>query len=693
MPPFFIKTAVGFLAVAMLAAPAVAQAPQPLTLYVAANGNDAWSGKLPDPNAEGTDGPFATLARARDAIRELKAQGPLVAGGVEVLVRGGEYPLSQPFELTADDSGTAEAPVRYSAHPGEHVRLMGGIVVPDFQPVTDTAVLERLDEAVRPLVMQADLKALGITDFGPVDGGGMEVFFDDQPMTLSRWPNSDFVRIVDIVVQDGHQIHGNPGSKVGKFVYDGERPSRWAGEKDGWLHGYWFWDWSDQRQAIASIDPAQHILEVKEPYHGYGYRKGQWYYAFNMLTEIDAPGEWYVDREAGILYFYPPRPVAEGRTVVSILPTLVRMEGTSWVTLRGFTMEVVRGDAAVLKDGTDSSVVACTVRNCGSTGIVVAGGSRQSVIGCDLYQVGGGGISMSGGDRAALTPCSHNAENNHIRDYGRIYRMYRSGISMQGVGVRAAHNLIHSAPHMAIQFGGNDHVIEFNEIHHVCLESNDAGAIYAGRDWTMRGHQIRHNYFHDIDGFEHRGCVGVYLDDMFASAAIYGNVFYRVTRAAFIGGGRDNSVENNIFVECNPALHVDARALGWAAGHADGWLAEQKEKGTLCGMAYNQPPYSERYPQLVTILEGEPKAPEGNTIAHNISWGGKWDGIQDDARKYLTDMHDNLVDVNPRFIDPANLDFRLHADSPAFAFGFKPIPVEKIGLYEDPNRASWPVTR
>jgi hypothetical protein len=103
--------------------------------------------------------------------------------------------------------------------------------------------------------------------------------------------------------------------------------------------------------------------------------------------------------------------------------------------------------------------------------------------------------------------------------------MYHPGISLTGVGNRAANNLIHSAPHMAIYFSGNEHVIEYNEIHHVSFESNDAGAIYAGRDWTMRGNVIRHNYLHDITGFENRGCVGVYLDDMFASAAIYGNVF------------------------------------------------------------------------------------------------------------------------------------------------------------------------
>ena len=366
------------------------------------------------------------------------------------------------------------------------------------------------------------------------------------------------------------------------------------------------------------------------------------------------------------------------------------MNDVSHVTLRGMIIEAVRGTALGMSGGTQNRVVACTFRNGGGSAVSVSGGTGHGVIGCDIYDMGGGGIHLNAGDRTSLTPAGHFAENNHIHHYGRWNRMYQTAISLHGVGNRASNNLIHNAPHMAIGFGGNDHVIEFNEIHSVCYESNDAGAMYAGRDWTMRGHVIRHNYLHHITGFRGRGCVGVYLDDMFASAAIVGNVFYKVTRAAFIGGGRDCTVENNIFVDCTPSLHVDARALGWAHDHADGWIKEHGEKGTVCGIAYNKPPYSERYPELVNILEDEPKAPKGNVIARNVSWGGKWDGIQDVARPYLT-LEDNLIDEDPHFVDAENLDFRLKDDSPAFKLGFKPIPIEKIGLYEDENRASWPV--
>ncbi len=668
------------------AAPAL----EPIRFYVGVDGDDDWSGTLPE-SAEGkNDGPFATLERARDAVREFKRASGIPAAGFEVVLKQGRYILDKPFELTAQDSGTEISPVCYRAAEGHEVKLVGGKDVTDFKPVTNSQALKQLDEKAAENVVQADLKALGITDYGGPTGTMLEVFFNDKPMILARWPDEGFDRIADIVVDDGHKIHGRKGSKVGKFVYEGNRPERWVDEKDPWVHGYWFWDWADERQAIEDIDTEKSVITLAQPYHSYGYRKGQWYYAYNILAELDRPGEWYIDRETGILYFWPPSPIESARTVVSVLPQLITMRGVCDVTLRGLTLETARCTPVTIENGVRVHLTGCTIRNAGGWAVRVSGGSDCTVAGCDIYGTGHGGIALRGGDRGTLSPAHHLAENNHIHHYSRVKRMYQPAVTLHGVGNRAAHNLIHSAPHMAMGFGGNDHVIEFNEIHDVCYESNDAGAIYTGRNWTMRGNVIRYNYLHHITGFEGRGCVGVYLDDMFSSATIYGNLFYKVTRAAFIGGGRNCTVENNIFVDCDPALHVDARALGWAHYHADEWLKEAKDKGTISGIQYKKPPYSHRFPELVNIIENEPKAPKGNLIARNIFHGGKWDGIHAAARPYL-ELKNNLIDQDPRFVDPENLDFRLKPDSPAFDIGFRPIPIDRIGLRPDHSRATWPV--
>ncbi|NLF73837.1 MAG: hypothetical protein GX575_32915, partial [Candidatus Anammoximicrobium sp.] len=144
---------------------------EPVALHVATDGKDAWSGSLAAPNEAGSDGPFATIERARDAIRQIKQAGPLPEGGMVVELAAGVYELARPLELGQQDSGTEQAPIVYRARKGAEVRLVGGRVVSGWQPVTDPAVLARLDEAARGHVLQADLKAQGVADLGEMKPG------------------------------------------------------------------------------------------------------------------------------------------------------------------------------------------------------------------------------------------------------------------------------------------------------------------------------------------------------------------------------------------------------------------------------------------------------------------------------------------------------------------------------------------
>lgn len=713
---------------------------QGATYYVAPDGNDGWSGRLAEPGPDGADGPFATLGRARDAIRALKHAGGLPAGVVVVEVREGRYEFAKPVDFTAEDSGSAESPVEYRTQPGKRVRLSGGRFVTAWQPVVEPAVLKRLDSAARSQVFQADLQAVGVREFGDlgldaagelqvwlarVDNQGedamgsafasrgktvqprLEVFFNDQPMELSRWPNRDFIAIQEVLGQSAIDVRGVKGCKEGIFVYEGDRPERWLDEPDAWVQGYWFRDWAVQRHKIASLDTERHIISVQPPYHDYGYRKGQWFRGFNLLSEIDEPGEWYLDRRSGTLYFWPPGDLKGGCVEISMAPALLTLTDTSWVTLRGLEFEGVRGTAIAIKGGEQCRVVGCKFRNLGNHAVTVVDGKDHGVIGCDMQGMGGGGIYLVGGDRKTLAAAGHFADNNHIHHFGRWDRMYRPGVFLSGVGLRASHNLIHDAPHSAILFGGNDHRIEFNEIHNVCFESHDCGAIYAGRSWTLRGHVIQHNYLHHLYGKSGGPCNGIYLDDLFSSALVRGNIFHQVWRPVFLGGGRDNVIENNIFIDCPKAIHIDARALGWCGPHADGRIKEAMEKGTIGGVRFKEPPFCTRYPQLGTLLEDEPKKPKGNVVSRNIFWQGSgenlrrvaggqpvaedwWDDIEKGIRP-LVRMDANLVNEDPRFFDEPRGNFQLREDSPAWKLGFQPIPMDQIGLQRTADRASWPV--
>ena len=707
-----------------------------MRLFVSTQGNDSWAGRLAEPNPAKTDGPFATLERARDEIRQLKQKTGLPQGGIVVEILGGRYDRKEPFVLTDEDSGTAESPIVYRARPSDVVQLSGGRVIDGWQPVTDPAVVERLAPAARGKVFQANLKAQGVAEYGDlgldaewelqlrlakIDNQGedamgstyasvgkkvnprLEVFFNDTPMPISQWPNEGFIKIEEVLGKTKVDRRGTKGCKEGIFVYEGDRPSRWTQEKDAWVQGYWFRDWAQQRHKIASLDPDKRIISVEPPYHNYCYRKGQWFRGFNLLSEIDLPGEWYIDREAGVLYFWPPGPIDQSRVEVSMTPWLWKMNDVSHVNVEGILFEAARATAVSIAGGRQCRVVGCTFRNLGCHAVTVVDGWDNGVVGCDMYNMGGGGIYLVGGDRKTLKPAGLFAENNHIHHYGRWERMYRPGIFMSGVGLRASHNLIHDAPHAAILFGGNDHLFEYNEIHNVCYESHDCGAIYAGRSWTLRGHVMQYNFIHHMDGKDGGPCNGIYLDDLFSSAIVRGNVFWQVLRPVFIGGGRDNLVENNVFVDCPKAIFIDCRALGWCGPHADGRIKEAKEKGTIAGVRYKEPPFSTRYPKLINLLDDEPKKPKGNVVRRNIFWAGSgekicrvngwdkpkdtwWDGIRPQIKSLVT-LENNLINEDPKFVDEKAGNFQLHDDSPAWGLGFERIPVEKIGLFQDDRRA------
>ena len=734
-----IAVALLFLALS-LATGTEADCSEPLVLHVATCGNDAWSGRLAKTNREETDGPFASLGRARDEIRKIRENAGLPKGGIVVEVIGGRYELSAPVELTAEDSGTAESPIVYRARPGEVVRLSGGRFVTGWKPVTDPAILERLDASARGKVLQADLKSQGIAEYGDLGldaewkiqswlagkhyqgeytmgsaqaSAGkkvkprMEVFFNNEPMKIARGPNDTDLILEEPLGENQRVVRGRSSGVEGVFRYEGDYPERWAGEKDAWVNGSWCRDWAEQRHKIASLDLKERVISVQPPYHYYGYHKKQWFYGFNLLVELDRPGEWYVDREAGILYFWPPVAMDADRVEVSMASGMLALKETCHVTIRGLLMEAARSTAVSLTECEQCRVVGCTFRNLGNHAVTVFGGKENGVVGCDMYGMGGGGIYLVGGDRKTLTSGGHYAENNHIHHFARWDRMYRPGIMLSGVGNRVSHNLIHDAPHSAILFGGNDHVIEFNEIHNVCFESHDCGAIYAGRSWTLRGHVIRNNYLHHLYGKLGGPCNGIYLDDLFSSAAIEGNVFHQVLRPVFLGGGRDNLVQNNVFVDCPKAMHIDSRALGWCGPHADGRIKEAQEKGTIACDRYKEPPFSTRYPKLVDLLDDEPKKPKGNVVRRNIFWKGEgqnlrrvagetpvpdtwWDDIASNIRSLVV-VEDNLVNENPKFVDESAGNFQLCEDSPAWKLGFERIPVEEIGVYEDECRASWPV--
>jgi len=659
--------------------------------YVATNGNDANPGTKAQP--------FATLERARDALRKLKQGGQPLKGGATIWLRAADYVRTAALELTAADSGTPDAPVVWRACPNETVRLVGGRNLSGFRPVTGAAVLARLNEKARSHVRQLDLGALGIRQFGQMKSRGFgrpttpahcELFFNGKPMILARWPNEG----------QWEQIAGFPeakaqgddhGGRIGRlehgFSYRGDRPNRWKDTGDLWVHGYWAWDWANSYERVAALDRDQRLVTTAPPHGLYGFRKGQRFYWLNLLEELDQPGEWFLDHKSGILYFWPPEAGQKDAAVmISLLDQpLVRLVGAAHIVIQGMTLEATRASAVEIHGGANNRIAGCVIRNVGNWGVRIEGGAGHGVASCRIFDTGDGGVSLEGGDRQTLAPGGHFVDNCHFARQGRWSKCYVPAVLMGGVGLRASHNLIHDHPHCAILFGGNEHLIEFNEIHHIALETGDVGAIYTGRDWTFRGNRIRHNFIHHTGGVG-MGSMGVYMDDCVSGTEVFGNVFYKVHWAMFIGGGRDHRVENNVFVDCDPAVRADGRGLDKSPVWSN--MVYDYMKKQLAAVPREL--YRSRYPAIADLdryyaaTNGIP--PENNLVARNVCVG-KWLEVGWHAKQAWLKLENNYVGGDPGFVAPDKMDFRLKPDSPVWALGFRPIPWEKIGVQaEKPPR-------
>ena len=628
------------------------------TFFVSTRGSDIWSGRLAEPNEEGTDGPFASFEACRDALRSLKESGRLDAAGAIVSVRGGTYRMTGELTLTEKDSGTEEGPVVWRAYPGERVILDGGLTVDNFMPVTEPAVRARLTPEGRGRIVVADLRSLGLIDYGRIEQRGrpgLELFFQNKRMQIARWPNDGWLRVAD-VPQSGDSLYGEglarekrydgvpAGRHYGRISYGERRPNSWSLENDIYLHGYWTFDWSDSYQRIESIDTTLSEITIEPPHHHYGYTKNQRYYFLNILEELDRPGEWYLDRDNGLVYFWPPEKIVPGSVSVSVLSDpMVTLTNSTHIAFLRFTFACTQGQGIVITGGKDNLVAECTFANLGDQALTIDGGSNNGVRGCDIYDVALGAVVLGGGDRRTLTPAGNFAINNHIHHFSQWLRTGKRAVRISGVGNIVSHNLIHDAPFEAIYLMGNDHLVEYNEIHSITQETGDAGALHTGRDWTWRGNVIRYNYFHHLLGPGLHGVMGVYLDDFACGFHVYGNVFYRAGRSTLIGGGRDNIVENNVYVECSPSIHIDARGLGWAGYYFDGSRPELFTK--MDEMRYSEAPYSERYPELLKMYDGDPAVPANNIIRRNISYGGRWMDIYDFNAFDFSVVHvrDNLI--------------------------------------------------
>ena len=660
------------------------------TIYLSPEGSDTNNGTIKSP--------FKTLIRARNEIRVRRTAGDSLA--FTVLISGGKYFMPETFILDSVDSGIDGFPVTYEGLKGEEVRFIGGMQInaSSFQPLkSGDPNFDRLNPKVHNHIEVLNLNDVGITDPGKLRKRGfgkgntpspMELIVNDRTMELARWPDRNYA------------ISSKPAGMDG-FVYAGNEEDKWANEKDVWILGYWKYGWAESYNRVKQIDTSENIIKIaNKPNDNNSFSTiesgNRNWCGINILAELDTPGEYYIDRENSLLYFYPPQDVDfnDCEIMLSMLGEnheyIFEARGVKNMVFRNLKLEKCRFGALSIDDCKNITIDGCTFRNTGNTAVNIFGENIR-FINSEIYDCGAAGINISGGNRSKLTGSHNLIDNCHIYHFGTWNRTYAPGIRISGVGITVSHCTINDAPHAAILFGGNNHLIEKNEFYHTCYETDDAGTIYAGRDWALFGNIIRYNYLHDIKSDvepgqgNHLGVHGVYIDDCGSGVTVFGNIFDNISgRAVMCGGGRYNKINNNIIMNCGAAHFTDRRGLVWITDvPGDSWNLLEKVKK----LNYTEPPFSTAFPNLASLMDSGymiAKEPVGCEIMNNIGFNNRiW--LEENCLgacggfDFYT-IEGNIENADPRFIDETDLLKGLSDDSPVHGImGFRMIPFSDIG--------------
>jgi hypothetical protein len=576
--------------------------------------------------------PFATLAQAAAALA--KRSPAERSEPASIVIHAGTYPVAQPVVVTAAEAGSTGAPVTWRAAGDGDVIVSGGIAIPDaaVRAVTDPVTLGRLPARDDPslALFEIRLADLGLTEFPKLTGRGKdtsatgwpELFRGGVPLPLSAWPNTPgysggFKPAKILSGAHSDAADGGGANDAMSFVVANDRVERWrsaidAFHADVWIGGHWYWSWADDFLPVASIGQGG-VVTMGQRHH-YGIGRDVDLHVYNLAEEMDRADEYALEPAARRILVLLPKDGPHGGMMLSwSAGALMRVRSCGHVRFESIRFTAGRGDGVDVEDGSDVAFSRCAFTDLGRDGLAVSG-RRVEVTDCAFDQIGAVGASISGGDRKTLAPSGNTVGHCTFTAFGRLKRTYAPAVSLAGVGATVEHCLMSGAPHAAILFSGNEHLIRDNEIRAVLSETGDCGAIYGGRDWTACGTRISGNWIHDLGGLPGQWPCGIYLDDELSGITVEGNLIERAVLGILVGGGRYNDVRGNVIVGCAQGLHLDSRGTSRANN-----MATLRER--LAAVPVNDEPWRSRYPMLARTLTDDPEKPVGTRVVGNAVVG------------------------------------------------------------------------
>lgn len=603
-----------------------------------------------DPSASDSKS-FTSLEAARNYIRTARADGRLAMDRpITVLIAPGTYSVTNALALQSGDSGQPGAPIVWTAKRKGTVRLRGGVTLSPsaFSPVSEAAILDRLPTAARGRALVCDVSAYLPGELAPWPNQFNQppspwLYLDGEPAECARWPNADavndgwayFTKSVDTGYPT-KDVHSNARKDMhpGAFQWEfAEHGKNWNFDDGVWLYGYWTHDWSENSIRVKGFEntPSNQVLRLAGT-HSYGCGNGTWgakkrrFFAYNLLEELDAPGEWYLDRGTKRLYVIPTTNWAKANIVLATSEqSFIELKDASDVVFRNISFEYshTRQAAVRIANGTRIEFDGCTFSGLAGSALGLTGRDCK-VVDCQAWNLGASGFSINGGDRKKLVPANNLVLNCDIHHYAKFHRTYAPAIGIGGCGQKVIGCRLHHAPHNAILYGGNNHRFESNEVYRVLLETGDAGAFYTGRDTSTLGTVIRGNYFHDLGRDPNLSdfTMAIYFDDCDWGDAVYDNVFERAGKAVFIGGGNLHPVAGNTFIECPVGVHIDARGVTWREGKRKAFNFDKDgvswHENKLKPFGFRGEPWRTAYPEIEGLLKDRPDLPRLNPVTNNV---------------------------------------------------------------------------
>lgn len=640
-------------------------------LYVSVEGNNLNRGTVEQP--------FKTIQHAlKEAL--------LYDGHVTIYLREGIYPQQETLLLQNTSN------ITITAYPNESVSITGGVELKrkHIHKIKDKSILNRFSKDVQKKVRYIDFNTLGI-QISNLDKRGFvtktmpswnEVFINEKPLYIAQWPNKDeeMIMLHKVINSGDNPSKGIKGKGKPIIGYRETEPDTWSSVKNGWIYGYFKYGWAEECLPLAYLDTVNNAITINGTSY-YGIEQNGHYtkWCIRNLPEIlDKERECIIDYETNIMYFLPAKKNIKRLQVSILKEPIFSIQSCKDITIKNIKIECSRGRGVDILNSEDVIIDSCILRNLGNIAVKInKGTSNSGVKNSYIYQTGAGGIELDGGNRYTLESGNNFVKNCRIHDFNRIEITKRPGINLYGCGNVISNVEIFNAPNMAIYLHGNNHTIEYTDIHHVCQESHDVGAIYYGRDPTERGNKIRYSYIHDIQSYSSI-TVAIYHDDGACGMDVYGCIFSNISSAPIlIGGGQDITYTNNIFMNLPYVIQIDNRLQIWQS-YAK-WLQPNGEYDkNFKAVNYTHPPYSEAYPQLLEYWINNPEIPKRNVIKNNIFYN--IDKLIKGDNKFLIWEKNYECTSNPGFINTTSPLQGFNAENlkrqnPFFI----PIPTKNIG--------------